>query len=192
MGVGWDEEEFRNLRLPFPERGKMSNEYIRIIKAAGSSDVPDFKGHYLSFANVHFSPRPVQRPHPPIWVGGRPGAISAPSIRRVAELCDAWHPLSLPRDVLEKGAAELEQAAKRLGRADRPGLAPRNALNLTDRAKGPSRAAFEGSPDEVVADIRRVQRLGAEYLTFDLPRKDVPTMARTMEQFAKEVKPALA
>ncbi|MBI2152080.1 MAG: LLM class flavin-dependent oxidoreductase, partial [Candidatus Rokubacteria bacterium] len=173
------------------QRGKMSNEYIRIMKTAWSSDVPEFKGEYLSFANAHFSPRPVQRPHPPIWVGGSPGSISAPSIRRAAELCDAWHPLGLTLDVLEKGAAELRQAASRLGRRDRPGLAPRSMLNLTDQAKGPSRAAFEGSPSEVVADIRRVQALGAEYLTFDLPRKDVPTMVRTMERFVTEVKPAL-
>lgn len=192
VGVGWDEEEFRNLSLPFRQRGKMSNEYIRIIKAAWSSDVPEFKGEYLSFANAHFSPRPMQRPHPPIWVGGSPGSISAPSIRRAAELCDAWHPLGLTLDMLEKGAAELQQAASRLGRRDRPGLAPRSMLTLTDQAKGPSRAAFEGSPSEVVADIRRVQALGAEYLTFDLPRKDVPTMARTMERFVTEVKPALA
>jgi probable F420-dependent oxidoreductase len=192
VGVGWDEEEFRDLSLPFRQRGKLSNEYIRIIKAAWASDKPEFKGEYLSFANATFAPRPVQRPHPPIWVGGSPGVISTPSVRRVAELCDAWHPLGLSLDDLEKGLATLRQMASQLGRRDTPGLAPRNMLNLTDSPKGSGRASFAGSPDEVAADIRRARALGAEYLTFDLPRADVPTMARTMERFVKEVKPALA
>ena len=54
VGVGWDEEEFRNLGLPFRRRGRMSDEYIRVIKAAWESDVPEFKGEYLSFAGAHF------------------------------------------------------------------------------------------------------------------------------------------
>lgn len=192
VGVGWDEEEFRDLALPFHQRGKLSNEYIRIIKAAWGSDKPEFKGEYLSFANAAFAPRPVQRPHPPIWVGGSPGVISTPSVRRVAELCDAWHPLGLSLDDLEKGLTTLRQMASRFGRRDIPGLAPRNMLNLTDHPKGSGRASFEGSPEEVAADIRRARALGVEYLTFDLPRANVPTMARAMERFVKEVKPALA
>lgn len=192
VGVGWDEEEFRDLGLPFRQRGRMSDEYIRVIKAAWTSDMPEFKGEYFSFANATFSPRPAQRPHPPIWVGGTPGAISAPSVRRVVQLCDAWHPLSLSLNDLEKGIAMVRQMAAQSGRRDGPGFAPRNALNLTTGSKGSGRASFEGSPDEVAADIRRAQALGVEYLTFDLPKADVPAMVRTMERFVKEVKPAAA
>jgi probable F420-dependent oxidoreductase len=192
VGVGWDEEEFRDLGLPFRERGRMSDEYIRVIKAAWTSDMPEFKGEYFSFANATFSPRPAQRPHPPIWVGGTPGVISAPSVRRVVQLCDAWHPLSLSLNDLEKGIAMVRQMAAQSGRRDGPGFAPRNALNLTTGSKGSGRASFEGSPDEVAADIRRAQALGVEYLTFDLPKADVPAMVRTMERFVKEVKPAAA
>ena len=192
VGVGWDEEEFRDLALPFRERGRLSDEYLRVIKAAWSSDKPEFKGQYLSFANATFAPRPAQRPHPPIWVGGTPGIISSAAVRRTAELGDAWHPLGLSVDDLEKGLATLREMATRFGRRDAPGLAPRNMLNLADRPRGAGRASFEGSPDEVAADLRRVQALGVEYLTFDLPRADVPTMMRTMGRFVKEVKPAAA
>jgi probable F420-dependent oxidoreductase len=192
VGVGWDEEEFRGLALPFRQRGRMSDEYIRIIKTAWSSDKPEFKGEYLSFADAAFAPRPVQRPYPPIWVGGMPGVISSPAVRRAAELCDAWHPLGLSLDDLEKGLATVRQLAVKFGRRETPGLAPRNMLSLTDRPKGSGRASFEGSPDEVAADIRRARALGVEYLTFDLPRADVPTMARTMERFVKDVKPGVA
>jgi alkanesulfonate monooxygenase SsuD/methylene tetrahydromethanopterin reductase-like flavin-dependent oxidoreductase (luciferase family) len=192
VGVGWDEAEFADLRLPFRERGKLSDDYIRAIKAAFAADVPEYKGPYASFSGATFSPRPVQRPHPPIWVGGSPGGISSPSVRRCAELGDAWHPLGLGLDAIEKGYATLRDLASRGGRRDTPGLAPRNALDLSDAPKGSGRAAFQGSVDEVASDVRRAQKLGAAWMTFDLPRAGVPAMTRAMERLVREVKPAAA
>jgi probable F420-dependent oxidoreductase len=192
VGVGWDEAEFTDLRLPFHERGRLSDDYIRAIKAAWASDVPEYKGEYVSFAGATFSPRPTQRPHPPIWVGGSPGAVSAPAVRRCAQLGDAWHPLALGLDDIEKGFATLRDLAAKGGRRDALGLAPRNLLDLTDSTKGSGRAAFQGSVAEVAADIRRVRALGAGWMTFDLPRAGVPAMVRAMERLAGEVKPAAA
>jgi probable F420-dependent oxidoreductase len=190
VGVGWDQEEFVDLGLPFHRRGRMSDDYIRAIKAAWATDIPAYKGEFLSFSGATFSPRPVQRPNPPIWVGGSPGATSQAALRRCAELGDAWHPLALSLDDVERGYASVREMATRHGRRDAPGLAPRNLLDLTDRQKGPGRAAFQGSPDEVAADVRRAKALGAEWLTFDLPRVDVPGMVRAMERLAREVAPA--
>jgi len=192
VGVGWDEAEFVDLRLPFRERGRLSDDYIRAIKAAWASEVPEYHGGYVSFAGATFSPRPVQQPHPPIWVGGSPGAVSAPAVRRCAALGDAWHPLALSLDDIEKGFATLGDLAARSGRRDALGLAPRNLLDLTDAPKGAGRAAFSGSVAEVVSDIRRVRALGAGWMTFDLPRTGVPAMVRAMERLAGEVKQAAA
>jgi probable F420-dependent oxidoreductase len=191
VGVGWDEAEFKDLGLPFRERGRMSDDYLRAIKAAWAADVPDYAGRYLTFSGATFSPRPAQQPHPPIWVGGAPGALSDAPLRRCAELGDYWHPLGLALDDLEKGLGMLRDLAARAGRRP-PGLAARNMLDLTAGAKGAGRAAFQGSPDEVVADLRRVKGLGAEWMTFDLPREGVPAMQRAMERIARELKPVAA
>jgi len=190
VGVGWDEAEFVDLKLPFRERGSMSDDYIRAIRAAWASDVPEYGGSYVSFSGATFSPRPVQRPHPPIWVGGLPGVVSAPAVRRCAELGDAWHPLALPLDAIEKGYATLRDLATRRGRTGLD-LCPRNLLDLTDRPKGEGRAAFQGSVDEVAADVRRVRALGAGWMTFDLPRAGIGTMTQAMERLAREVRPAV-
>src|SRR5262244_2123339 len=192
VGVGWDEAEFVDLGLLFKDRGRMSDDYIRAIKAAWASDVPEYKGRFLSYAGATFSPRPVQRPHPPIWVGGSPGSVSDAAVRRCAELGDAWHPLGLTLDDVEKGFATVRDLATRHGRRERPGLAPRNLLDITDSAKSGGRAAFQGSVAEIASDIRRVRGLGAEWMTFDLPRAGVPAMMRAMERLAGEVKPAAA
>jgi probable F420-dependent oxidoreductase len=190
VGVGWDEAEFEDLKLPFHERGRLSDDYLRAIKAAWATDIPEYKGQYVSFAGATFSPRPAQRPNPPIWVGGMPGSVSSPAVRRCAELGDAWHPLALSLEDIETGYTTLRDLAKRRGRT--VGLAPRNLLDLTDTPKGSGRAAFQGSVGEVVTDVRRVWGLGAAWMTFDLPRVGLPAMLRAMERLAREVKPAAA
>ena len=139
IGVGWDEPEFQDLGLPFRERGRMSDEYIRAMKAAWAKDIPEHKGHYLAFAGATFSPRPAQSPHPPIWVGGAPGGVSPPAVRRCAELGDAWHPLGLGLDDLESGFTSVRQLAASYGRASNLGLAPRNLLDLKDQPLGSGR-----------------------------------------------------
>jgi probable F420-dependent oxidoreductase len=190
VGVGWDEAEFVDLRLPFRERGRLSDDYIRAIKAAWASDVPEYRGAYVTFSGATFSPRPSQQPHPPIWVGGAPGSISGPAVRRCAELGDAWHPLGLSLDDIEKGYATLRDLASRSGRRGALGLAPRNLLDLTDTSKS-GRAAFQGTVAEVASDIRRVRGLGAEWMTFDLPRSSIDAMTTAMERHAREVKAAV-
>ena len=190
VGVGWDEEEFKNLGLPFKERGRQTDEYLRIIKTAWSADQPSFSGKYMNFSGATFAPRPVQTPGPPLWVGGLPGALSSPALRRAAELCDAWHPLGLSLDQIEQGIGKVREMASKAGRANQVGCSPRNMLALADKPKGAGRAAFEGSVDEVAGDVRRARSLGCEWMTFDLPRGETAGMARAMERLVKELKPA--
>src|SRR5256885_3144365 len=125
VGVGWDEAEFEDLRLPFRERGRLSDDYIRAIKAAWANDVPEYKGDYVSFGVATFSPRPRQRPHPPIWVGGAPGAVSAPAVRPCPRPGDAWPPLGLRLDHIGEDLATLRDLAVQRGRRDRLGPPPR-------------------------------------------------------------------
>jgi len=191
IGVGWDEAEFTDLRLPFRERGAMADEYLRMIKAAWTSDMPSYAGHYLSFGGATFAPRPVQKPHPPVWAGGAPGSLSAPAMRRAAALCDAWHPLNLGWADLERGIATVRELAARAGRGGAVGFAPRNPLNLTGTPAGAGRAPFEGSADQVAADVRRAAGLGCAWITFDMPRADVAGMVGAMERFSRDVKSAV-
>lgn len=192
IGVGWDEAEFQVLKVPFQERGRLSDEYLALMQAAWSAETVDFGGRYFSFERVGFAPRPVQQPRPPIWVASTPFGVSRASIRRVVTVGDAWHPLGLDRGQMEEGLRLLRAEADRLGRQP-PAFCPRNLLHLTDRPAGEGRALFEGSPPQVADDLRFVQRLGAEFVTFDLYAcADVDHMARTIEGFSRTVRPAFA
>ncbi|MQG65497.1 MAG: TIGR03619 family F420-dependent LLM class oxidoreductase, partial [SAR202 cluster bacterium] len=89
-GVGWMREEFEALAAPsFDERGAVGSEYIQIFKELWTKDDPVFEGNFASFSNISFLPKPVQTPHPPIWVGGE----SSPALRRAVELGDCWYPI---------------------------------------------------------------------------------------------------
>ncbi len=89
-GVGWMREEFEAIGAPpFDERGDVGDEYIRAFKELWTSDDPAFEGRYASFSDIKFEPKPVQKPHPPVWVGGE----SPRALRRAARLGDAWYPI---------------------------------------------------------------------------------------------------
>ena len=108
-GVGWMREEFEAIGTPpYDKRGAVSDEYIRAFKELWTNDNPTFNGKYCSFANIAFAPKPVQKPHPPIWVGGRarwrcaaPGASPTPGTPSAATRASRWRrqrslPTSLP------------------------------------------------------------------------------------------------
>jgi len=84
VGVGWWEEELTALGVPFKQRGRHADEILKIFKTLWTSDHPTFAGEFFQFGDLGFQPKPVQKPHPPIWVGGN----SERAIRRAVELGD--------------------------------------------------------------------------------------------------------
>jgi probable F420-dependent oxidoreductase len=90
VGVGVIEEEFTALGSPYKERGAYSDEALAIMQTLWMQEDPQFAGTYYTFNGMKFSPKPVQQPHPPIWIGGSSHA----ALRRVARLGDGWHPYS--------------------------------------------------------------------------------------------------
>ena len=96
FGVGWLEKEFEILGVPFRERGRMSDEYLAAIIELWTKDAPEFEGQYVSFKNVAFEPKPVQKPHLPIWMGGD----SDGALKRTARFASGWWPfLTKPQEI---------------------------------------------------------------------------------------------
>ena len=96
FGVGWLAKEFEILGVPFHERGRMSDEYLAAIVELWTKESPEFEGRYVSFRNVAFEPKPVQKPHLPIWMGGD----SDGALRRTARFASGWWPfLTKPHEI---------------------------------------------------------------------------------------------
>jgi probable F420-dependent oxidoreductase len=96
FAVGWLEEEFSLLGVPFHERGAMTDEYVQAIIELWTKDEPEFEGKYVSFKDVAFEPKPVQKPHLPVWFGGDADAV----LRRTARYASGWWPfLTKPENI---------------------------------------------------------------------------------------------
>jgi probable F420-dependent oxidoreductase len=99
VGVGWLEEEFNIVGVPFHERGKITEEYLAAMIELWTKDSPSFAGKYVSFNDVAFDPKPFQKPHLPIWMGGDADAV----LKRAARYACGWMPfLTKPEDIPAK------------------------------------------------------------------------------------------
>ena len=198
IGVGWMREEFEALDLPpFEERGAVTDEYIRAFKELWTSDSPHFEGKYVNFDDINFLPKPVQKPHPPIWVGGE----SRPALRRTAELADGWYPLgsnpTFPMGTPEQLSAGLERLAayaRRFGRdpAEIEVIYRTQQFELNGTAAPDNaRPSFVGNADQIAADIRRYEEMGVGSMVLDFLRQtdELDVMLGHMERFADEVWP---
>jgi probable F420-dependent oxidoreductase len=191
VGVGWMEEEFRALGAPpFAQRGAVTDEYLRAFKELWTSEDPNFQGKYCQFSNLKFLPKPVQQPHPPIWVGGH----SRPAIRRAARLGDGWHPVgAIPATPLEpeelaQSVALLHRYAEAAGR-DPARLDVSMKAPLYDASPGASgtRRRFSGSPDQILQDVQTYAEVGVTHLIFDIRGNDLNQALERLEWFARDI-----
>jgi probable F420-dependent oxidoreductase len=194
-GTGWMAEEFAALGVAnYAERGAVTNEYLRLFKELWTKDDPNFRGKYVQVSGIGFQPKPVQRPHPPIWIGGHSG----PALRRTASLGDGWMPIGLrPPSLLhpEEMARKLSRLRTLLRQANRAEDAVTISFTapvvVTNTPASP-RPLLHGRPEEIAADLRRYQNLGVQNFAMNLPGFDIAEQAEAMEQFAHEVVPLLS
>jgi probable F420-dependent oxidoreductase len=156
VGVGWNREEMANHGTDAATRGKLVNERLRAIVELWTKEKAEFHGEFVNFDPVYAWPKPVRRPHPPIFVGGGPGAFS-----RVAELGDAWLANSLPPEALGPQIEEMRAVAGR--------EVPVTVYAVPD------------DPETIEA----YTRLDVERVLFYLPSDPEPTVLDTLDRFAE-------
>ena len=190
IGVGWMEEEFKALGLDnYEQRGEVSNEYIQLFKELWTQDSPEFQGNHYQISGSGFQPKPLQKPHPPIWIGGH----TSPALRRAAAFGDGWMPIGLrPPAILEP--EELAGKIARLRKLTVEAGRPEDAVSLTfstgvvfNDAAGSSRAWMQGNPEQIASDLRQYQDLGVSNFIINFQGSTVPELQENMEQFSREV-----
>jgi probable F420-dependent oxidoreductase len=199
IGAGWLREEFEALDAPsFEQRGSVTDEYLRVFKELWTNEQPSFDGDYTRFHDIAFAPKPVQQPHPPIWVGGESDA----ALRRTARLGDAWYPIgSNPRHPLGT-TAQLALAIDRLRGFARD--AGRDAAEIdlaysagwyndrdAERGEDGNRRSFTGSPRQVADDVRAFAALGVRHFGFGLTDGTLDGTLARLERFATVVRPLI-
>ena len=189
-GVGWMEEEFQAMGLDtYKDRGAVTDEYLQVYKELWTKEDASFDGKYYQISDTGFEPKPVQKPHPPVWIGGHSG----PAVRRAAKYGDGWMPIGLrPPAILEPEElagkiARLRKLTVEAGRAeDAVALTFSTGVVFHDAA-GSSRAWMQGNPDQIASDLRQYQDLGVSNFIVNFQGGTVPELQENMERFSREV-----
>jgi probable F420-dependent oxidoreductase len=194
IGAGWLQAEIEAVALtPFAERGAVTDEYLDAFRTLWTEAQPKIAGKYVHYQDLVFDPKPMQKPYPPLWVGGESG----PSMRRAARLGDAWYPIgsnnahlldTLPR--LAAGIARLRKLVVAAGR-DPAAVGVVYRVKRHGQPAPPAsdgeRRLFSGSIDNVLADIAALRKLGVTGLDVDFEGRDADRAAAEMAQFRVEV-----
>jgi probable F420-dependent oxidoreductase len=163
-GLGWSEDEYAATGVPFPRRGRRMDECLRCLKLVWTEELVEFRGEFYEIPASRIDPKPMQRPHPPVLVGG----YSAAALRRAVSLADGYIGGNVPLDRLARVIERLRAAARDAGRdPDAVPIVARGAVSLRDQPTGPGRRPLVGSLDEVRHDVDRYRELGLTELFLD-------------------------
>ena len=193
IGAGWLEEESAMLGIPFAERGPMTDEYLAAMRELWTNPSPTFAGKYTQFSGLHFEPKPAQKPHPPIWVGGHGRA----SLRRAAEIGAAWHPINRSAAEIRSACAELKQLCQARDRSVPPAVTLRNDVFMqrvgqTVPPPVHGGSVIAGEAAAVADQIGELRAAGVEHLVLEFLAPDGGDLDEQMVFFAERVRPRLA
>ena len=191
VGAGALQVEFEALGIPMRGRGAWTNDCIRMMKELWTNPMPSYHSRRWNFSGSYFSPKPVQKPHVPLWVGGS----SPAALRRAATLGDGWHPSGISPEEFTIGRQEIGELAAKAGR-------DANQMNMSIRLEvdvpgddsvsrgNAQRTSFPGDdPQRIATGIEAFQNVGAEHAVISLNTGNVANLKRQMEVIAKDVIP---
>jgi probable F420-dependent oxidoreductase len=179
VGVGWWKEELEIFGVPYKGRGRQADETLKAFKTLWTSDDPALDGEFFRFRDIGFAPKPVQKPHPPLWVGGAsPGAF-----RRVVALGDGWHASPRSLDDFRTGLAALRATAEQAGR-------PFGTIEVSLRFNLPD-TLVAGGAQPLIDQLAEYKRLGVRHVLIEFRRDELGRMLELLGLVIGTVRPAI-
>ena len=188
LGLGWSKDEMDAVGADMKKRGAMADEFLQVLKAIWTTNPVEFHGEFYHIPKSYIGPKPVRKPHPPIYLA----AFAPAAMKRVATLADGWNPVTIPLDGMAQMFAAVKQMAKDAGR-DPSSLAMivRANLEIRDKPASDKRMLFSGTIDQIKEDIAGCKDIGAHELFFDPTfspgAQSLDRWLALMEQFRKLV-----
>lgn len=188
VGAGHLQAEFVTLGVDFTQRGRLLDEAIEAIAVALADEYPVHEGPIWQFQEMGLRPRPVQRPRPPIWVGGSTPA----ALRRAAERGDGWLPQGVPEMGMERAIAYVRAHRAKM-RGDAPieiGMnSPWLYVGHPTFDCGPN--ALTGSGQELANHLHQRKQLGVSHMGVRFRSRSCDELIEQIEAFGREVGPHL-
>lgn len=197
-GAGWLEKEFEALGAPpYAERGRATDEYLDAFKALWTEDAPKLRGRHVRFEDLIFAPKPVTKPHPPIWIGGE----SPAALKRAVRVGDGWYPASNNPQHRIDTPARLQAAVGELHRVAEAARRDANTIDIgylvlwpvdwtvQKTVDGSARRPFTGSAADMAADAAALAGAGVRHVALTFQTATVAETLARMQRFAEEVMP---
>ena len=179
VGLGWSRDEYEAAGAEWSRRGARADEFMRCLKAVWTEDPVEFRGEFYRVPKSRVAPRPVQRPHPPLLVGG----YHLDVLRRAATLGDGYTGGNIPLADLTATVDRVREAARVAGRD--PARFPiicRGSFNLTPEPLGAERRALWGSVGQIREDLGRYADAGVTQIFLEPNFQPGATVERALAQ----------
>jgi len=164
LGQGWSKDEYDAIGVSTRGRGRRADEFLQVLTAIWTTDPVEFRGRYFNVPKSTIQPKPIQKPHPPIYL-----AAYAPSaLKRAATLANGWNPVGIPVDGLRQMITNLRDMAKAVGKDPAAvEVVVRANLSITLQPLGQGRGMFSGTWEEIKQDAESVRSLDVNELIVD-------------------------
>jgi probable F420-dependent oxidoreductase len=165
FGLGWSDDEFQAVGASAKERGARADEFLQVLKTIWTTDPVAFQGQYFQVPPSIIGPKPVQKPHPPIYLA----AYVSAALKRAATLANGWMPNGIPLAAMPQMLAQFHAMAAAVGRnpAELEVIVVAS-VHMTQSPHEKNRPVFTGSVEQVRADITGFRDLGANEIIFEL------------------------
>ena len=165
FGMGWSPDEYEAAGSPWKERGKRADEFVQAIKMIWTTDPVEFNGKYCKIAKSFIGPKPVQKPHPPIYMA----AYTPSAMKRVAKEANGWFPVGVPIAAVGQMFDGIKQMTKEAGRDPaKLELIVRANVEFSNSPIEKDRADFTGTQEQIASDVMAVHKLGTAEIVFDV------------------------
>lgn len=164
LGLGWSKDEMDAMGADMKKRGAMADEFLPVLKAVWTSNPVEFHGKFYHVPKSYIGPKPVQKPHPPIYLA----AYAPAALKRLAAMANGWNPVGIPVDGMAQMFGTVKQMAKDAGRDPSSlELVVRANLEITDKPLPKERWIFSGNMDQIKEDLAGCRSIGADEVHFD-------------------------
>ena len=164
FGVGWSQDEYQAAGAIWQERGTRADELIQALKKIWTTDPVEFQGKYYRIPKSAIGPKPIQKPHPPIYMA----AYTPSAMKRVAAEANGWFPVGIPLSGVGPMFEGIKNMAKEAGRdPSAMELIVRANVEIHDRPIQKDRVDFNGTLEQIAEDVKTTQKLGAAEIVFD-------------------------
>lgn len=186
LGIGWSKDEYEVSGIPYKDKGTRADEYLQVLKKIWTDDVVEFKGQFYNIPASKIGPKPVQKPHPPILLGG----FSPKTFSRIVNYANGWIGVAGfgPLEQLEQVINGLKESARKANKdPSKISIYMVSYPNVLESPSNQIRAPMTGTIEQIGSDIEQIKAMGTDHIIFGHIFSSVGRDMKKMVEVTKEL-----